>query len=101
MCLRRAPEMYIAGAGLDKAALDHPVFTSLDFVTIHFLEASHPILKVEDPVFMSPGTEIPFHLLLQPTGLLWKYSNRLHAIDQFCMDHFKALSPCKLCGADL
>jgi hypothetical protein len=35
MCLRRAPEKYIAGAALDRAALEH-IFTTNSYVDYSF-----------------------------------------------------------------
>jgi hypothetical protein len=37
MCLRRAPEKYIAGAALDRATLHPRILTLLDVITLAIL----------------------------------------------------------------
>jgi hypothetical protein len=78
--------------------LGYPVFTSLDFTAVIFLQSKVvPALNLKDKVsvFMSPidkvahftrGTEFPYHHHLQLSGLLCWYSNPLIQRTVLCVD---------------
>jgi hypothetical protein len=75
---------------LEDSARFHPVFTSLDFATIIFLQSkvvsleSNPrpggpglsiyVTQGQGGPVIPPGTEFPFRRLLLLAGILWRYS---------------------------
>jgi hypothetical protein len=66
MCLRRAPEKYIAGAALDRAALDNRLTDSGEFVSPTQRQSSTP----QKHYFSASGTHFCYSLS-KPQGVLW------------------------------